>query len=192
MTNAVLSRIYHVLSMNNPLIGMRLLLSTLLFFSSFLLIAQADSLFANTVWEETSGGERKGYVLQLNQYGTFEEDAGKDYSRSSQYLMGRWTTDSTKKTITFAVDYFLGKNMISSRYRKGQDFYLSYSITSISQDSMELKDLLTGKSRSFIRTSLDENYEDAATRRIPKFGKKGGLKLPGGGAPRWNNSHDWL
>lgn len=172
---------------------MRLLLSTLLFFSSFLLIAQADSLLTNTVWEETSGGERNGYVLQLNPYGTFEEDAGKEYSRSSQYLMGRWTADSTKETITFAVDYFLGKNMISARYRKGQDFYLTYSMVSLTQDSMELKDQLTGKTRSFIRTKLQENYEDAATRRIPKLGKKkGGLKLPGGGAPPWNKSFAWL
>ena len=160
---------------------MRHLLTSVLFFCSFLLFAQADSALVNTVWEETSGGERNGYVLQLNQYGTFEEDAGKGYTRSSQYLMGRWTLDSAKNTITFAVDYFLGKNMVASRYRKGQDFYLTYSIVTISADSLSLKDRLTGDVRTFVPTTLATDYEDGATRRVPKPGKVPVFKLPGSG-----------
>ncbi|WP_026231714.1 hypothetical protein [Neolewinella persica] len=158
---------------------MRLLYTSAMFLCSCLLFAQADSLLVNTVWEETSGGERNGYVLQLDQYGTFEEDAGRAYKRSSQYLMGRWTVDSTGHTITFAVDYFLGKNMVPGRYRDGRDFYLTYSIISLDRDSLALEDVLTGDFRSFVRTRLKEGHEDAATRRIPKGGKKkGGFKLP--------------
>lgn len=166
---------------------MRLITTALLFFCCLLVSAQTDSLLANTVWEETSVSERNGYVLQLNQYGTFEEDAGKDYRRSAQYLMGRWSTDSAARTITLAVDYFLGKNMVAARYRDGQDFYLTYRIVSLSPDSMELQDQLTGDLRSFIRTRLGEAYEDAATRRIPKPAQKGRFKLPkvGGGGGMW-------
>ncbi|MFK8162221.1 MAG: hypothetical protein AB8H12_07120 [Lewinella sp.] len=160
---------------------MRLVYTSFLFFCSFLLFAQADTLLTNTVWEETSDGERNGYVLQLKEYGTFEEDAGKSHKRSSQYLMGRWTLDTNSNSITLAVDYFLGKNMVPARYQDGRDFYMAYSITLLSGDSMELKDLLTGASRTFVRTSLDEGYEDAATRRIPKAGKVPVFKLPGTG-----------
>lgn len=159
--------------------SMRLFILLLLLPASIMLSAQTDSLLSGTVWRETTAGERQDYVLQLNPYGSFEEDAGEAYQRSARYLMGRWTLDTTARTITFAVDYFLGKSMVSSRYRKGQDFYLPYHIEAYTPDSLELKDQLTGATRTFSRTELAEDYEDASKRRLPKpdFGK---LKLPKG------------
>lgn len=164
---------------------MRLLLSALLIALSFFLVGQTDSLLTAVLWEETSPGEREGYVLRLNPYGTFEEDAGPQYDRAAQRLMGRYELDSTSTVLTLAVDFFMGDKLVHRRYRRGQDFYLDYTILVVEPGRLEIEDELTGKTRTFIARPIKDE-QDAATRRINKieFGKKkGGLKLPGG----WGN-----
>ncbi|MEM9929051.1 MAG: hypothetical protein AAF840_04495 [Bacteroidota bacterium] len=153
----------------------------LLLLSTGLLAGQTDSLLSSVHWEEMTAGDRKGYLIRFNPFGTFEEDAGEVYARSARYLMGRYEIDSTQSVLTFAVDFFMGDKLVHRRYRRGQDFYLDYDIVSLKPERLELRDKLTREIRTFVAKPL-EGVEDAATRRINKiqFGKKGGLKLPGG------------
>lgn len=146
------------------------------------LSAQQDSLLTSVIWAETTKGEREGYSLRLNEFGPFEEDAGEDFNRSSRYLLGRWELDSTGNQLTLAVDYFMGQKIVHSRYRRGQDFYLEYLILSRSAEELILKDLLTGKLRTFTATPIAD-APDVGERRAQKIElgrKKGGLKLPKG------------
>ena len=139
------------------------------------------NLLSTVLWEETSPGTRRGYTLRFDPYGPFEEDAGDNPNRKSRYLQGQWSVDSTVTTITFAVDYFLGQSSVHRRYRRGQDFYLDYTVVTLTPDALELKDQLTGKTRTFVARPLAG--PDAATRRAEKiqFGKKkGGLEIPKG------------
>lgn len=161
---------------------MRLMILLLLCVSCLLAFGQQDSLFTAVLWEETTTGERHGYVLRLNQYGSFEEDAGEAFRRKSRYLMGQWEADSLKTRLTLAVDYFMGQRLVHARYLKGQDFYLDYQIITRTAEELVLKDEITGKMRTFTARSKEDSL-DAAERRAQKiqFGKqKGGLKLPKG------------
>ena len=161
---------------------MRLFLLVFSLTFSALAFGQQDSLLTAVLWEESTPGERQGYILRLNEYGPFEEDAGENYQRKSRYLMGRWEVDSLRTRLTLAVDYFMGQRLVHARYRKGQDFYLVYRITKLTEEELVLEDELTGKVRTFIARSIEDAL-DAAERRAQKikFGKqKGGLKLPKG------------
>lgn len=161
---------------------MRLLCLFAVLFSSALACGQQDSLLTAVLWEETTPGEREGYILRLEPYGPFEEDAGDNHQRKSRYLMGQWSLDSTKNTLTLGVDYFMGKSLLSSRYREGRDFYLRYNIVEHSDSSLTLKDTLTAELRTFVATPRN-NALDAAERRARKIElgqKKTKLKLPGG------------
>lgn len=158
-----------------------LILLLLVTFSS-LAVAQQDSILTAVLWEETSPGDRQGYILQLNPYGSFEEDAGEQHRRKSRYLMGRWEIDSLKTRLTLAVDYFMGQRLVHPRYRRDQDFYLDYRILKRTTTKLVIEDELTGKTRSFIARSREDAL-DAAERRARKIQlgqKKGGLQLPGG------------
>ncbi len=147
----------------------------------FFLMAQTDSLLSAVLWEETSTGDREGYILQFNPYGTFAEDAGEQFNRPARRLLGRYELDSAQVTLTLAVDFFMGDQLVHRRYRRGQDFYLDYTIDLLEGDTLALIDQLTGETRTFRARPLADT-QDEATRRIHKieFGKKGGLKLPGG------------
>lgn len=146
---------------------MRYFIFILLFFP-VAIFAQADSLLAAVLWEESSRGERNGFILRFDEYGSFEEDAGEDHQRASRYLLGRWELDSAATRLTFAVDYFLGRKLVHSRYRSGKDFYLDYRIVTLSGDTLELEDELTGKVRTFVAVPIDER-PDASERRAKKI-----------------------
>lgn len=161
---------------------MRFLVILVLFLVSPLAYGQQDSILTAVLWEETTTGDRQGYILRLNQYGSFEEDAGENYRRKSRYLMGQWTIDTQRTHLTLAVDYFMGQRLVHTRYRRGQDFYLDYTIVKRTAAELVLKDELTGKERTFVARAKADAL-DAAERRAQKikFGKeKGKLKLPGG------------
>jgi len=137
-----------------------------------------DSLMTTMEWAE----EGETYILRLAPHGAFEEDAGENFTRSSQYLMGRWSYADSTATLTLAVDYFMGQNMVASRYRKGQDFYLVYEVTELSDSTMILRDAQTGKHRRFAARERTDG-PDASERRKPKPTLKpdfGPLKLPKG------------
>jgi len=139
-----------------------------------------DSLFITPDWVETSSGDRNGYVLTLTKEGNFEEDAGEAHNRPYRYLMGRWKVDTTARTLTLSVDGQMGKTGVHRRYLKGRDYYLVYTIISHRNGKLELKDKLTGATRTFVATKRKE-YVEPAMRRIPKPGKKPGVfKLPQG------------
>lgn len=160
---------------------------TLLLFALLCTCARAqsmpsDSLLSSVLWEETTPGQNEGYLLRLDRYGSFEEDAGEGGKRAARYLMGRWEVDSASTSLTLAVDYFLGQKMVPKRYRRGQDFYLEYRIIARDSTTLELEDKLTGKTRSFVARPL-AGREDAAERtaREIDLGRKDkGLKLPKG------------
>lgn len=130
-----------------------------------------DSLFTTPDWEEVSEGDREGYVLTLTKDGNFEEDAGENHNRPYRYLLGRWKVDSAAGTLTLSVDGQMGKTGVHRRYLRGRDFYLVYTIISLENGQMELKDRLTGATRIFEATKREE-YIEPAMRRIPKPGKK--------------------
>lgn len=143
-----------------------------------------DTLLFAVLWRETTPGSRAGYALRLAEFGSFEEDAGENYDRASRYLLGRWETDSTLSRLTLAVDYFLGRKLVHSRYRNGQDYYLDYEVVALTPDTLELRDETTGKVRTFTAEPLAD-YKDAGERKaeaIEIFGnkRKGGLELPKG------------
>ncbi|MEM1358945.1 MAG: hypothetical protein AAGF89_12140, partial [Bacteroidota bacterium] len=157
---------------------MRYLLLLLLVFMSVLVSAQTDSLLTGYLWEETSEGEKEGYVLRLNTYGPFEEDAGEKYRRKVRYLLGRWEVDSARTKLTLAVDYFMGEGLVHQRYRVGQDYYLDYRISQLDTTQLILVDELTGDTRSFLARPLGDTV-DVGERRAEKIQlgipKKGGL-----------------
>ena len=142
-----------------------------------------DTLLTAVRWEETTTGTRNGYLLRLDEFGPFEEDAGERYSRHARYLMGQWTVDTALTRLTLAVDYFLGEKMVDRRYREGNDFYLRYQIVSLTPDALELKDEKTGQLRTFTARPLG-SAPDAATRTATEIDlgrkKKGGLEIPKG------------
>ncbi len=140
-------------------------------------IAQSDSLLTSFEWVEDSSFARAGYVLRLQPHGAFEEDAGEDFTRSSRYLLGRWAYVDSTALLTLSVDYFMGKNMVNGRYRDGQDFYLDYKVVKISDTALQLKDLLTGKVRSFTSRPVSAG-PDASERRKPKPTLTPELTLP--------------
>ncbi len=130
-----------------------------------------DSLFTGPDWEETSSGDREGYILTLTKDGNFEEDAGEQHNRPYRYLMGRWKVDSAARTLTLSVDGQMGKTGVHRRYLKGRDFYLVYTIVSLKNGKLELKDRLTGAKRTFEAVER-KTYVEPAMRRLPKPGKK--------------------
>lgn len=162
---------------------MRYFLLPLLVLLSCLATAQTDSLLTAYFWEETSPGEKEGYLLRLNNYGPFEEDAGEKHKRKVRYLLGRWEVDSAATRLTLAVDYFMGEGLVHQRYRSGQDYFLDYKISQLDSTQMILVDELTGATRSFQARPLGD-AADVGERRAEKIQlgipKKGGLKLPKG------------
>lgn len=162
---------------------MRYFLLPLFVLLPFLVSAQTDSLLTGYLWEEITEGDKEGYVLRLNTYGPFEEDAGEEYKRKVRYLLGRWEVDSAKTRLTLAVDYFMGEGLVHQRYRNGQDYYLDYQISQLDSTEMILVDELTGDTRSFRARPLGD-AADVGERRAEKIQlgipKKGGLKLPKG------------
>ena len=162
---------------------MRFLLPLFLFLCTTTLSAQVnDTLYPNWLWEETTVGPRLGFRMRFNDYGSFEEDAGENSSRAARYLMGQWNYDREAGTLTLAVDYHLGQRMVHRRYRKGQDFYLVYTVEKLTSEVLEIKDVLTGETRTFAARPLN-GVLDAGERRARKLGgrkNKGGLEIPEG------------
>lgn len=140
-------------------------------------------LLAASHWLETSPGSRNGYVLTLDLHENFTEDAGIRPNRKFQFLRGRWILDTAESTITLAVDGLMSGGNLDSRYLRGRDYYIVYDLVSVSTDHLELKNRLTGKSRTFERTEA-EDFKDPMIEEKTKLelpGSKGGkLKLPGG------------
>ncbi len=162
---------------------MRLFCFIAIILSSALAAGQQDSLLSSVIWEETTPGERQGFLLRLEPYGPFEEDAGANHQRKSRYLMGQWTLDTAKNTLTLSVDYFMGKSLVPSRYREGRDFYLRYNIIERTAEQLVLQDERSGEERTFRARPIADKL-DAAERRAKKIElgqkKRTKLKLPGG------------
>jgi hypothetical protein len=140
-------------------------------FFSLPAFTQTDSLFTAVLWEETSPGNRSGYFLRLSPEGNFDEDAGPNHGRSARNLLGRWEWSPAENELTLAVDGVMGKGIVSRRYLHGRDYYLNYTLESLSATEMVLRDVLTDEVRSFRAISLD-NYEPPFKRRIPKSPEK--------------------
>jgi hypothetical protein len=156
-----------------------LLLASLVYGQEPVRIAH-DSLLTAPDWKEVSEGDRTGYILTLTTDGNFEEDAGERHNRPYRYLLGRWKVDAAAGTLTLSVDGQMGKTGVHRRYLKGRDFYLVYTILSLENGKLEVKDKLTGAIRTFTATERKE-YVEPAMRRIPKPGIKPGVfKLPAG------------
>lgn len=153
---------------------MRFLLITLML-SLFVLAgnAQADSLLTTGEWVE----EGQDFVLRLQPHGAFEEDAGERFTRSSRYLLGRWAYVDSTRILTLSVDYFMGKNMVATRYRQGRDFYLAYDVIELNDSVLVLEDRLTGKERLFTLRPLS-TASDASERRKPQPVTVPNLELP--------------
>ncbi len=136
------------------------------------LFSQTDSLLRAAHWSE-DGTDRR---LLLTPDGTFQQDYGEE--ESARYLMGRYETDDDNEEVTLSVDYFLGKSRIPGRYRRGQDYYLTYRIDTLTAERLVLYDLLTDERRYFTAQPLEQE-EDPARRRI-RLSEPVKLKLPTG------------
>ena len=119
--------------------------------------------------------EVDGKILILNLEGNFDEAAGAEIS--GNHLLGRWVLDSTQRTLTLSVDGFLAGSKLSSRYRKGRDYYLPYEIVEVTPYELVLLDLITNKRRSFL-AAPEVKPEDHSERRKPKLPPTTEFKLP--------------
>ncbi|MBB4079770.1 hypothetical protein GGR28_002397 [Lewinella aquimaris] len=151
---------------------MQLLYAFLIILLHLGLTGQTDALLQASTWQEAASG----YSLRFTPDGTFEQDYGEN-ARGGRYLMGRYAVDSTGHMLTLSVDYFLGKSRLPGRYRRGQDFYLDFTIDTLTATRLVLIDRLTDELRTF--TAVPHDREDPARRRIPKP-ELGKLKLPEG------------
>ncbi len=176
---------------------MRRVYTLLLLFIAIALFAQDDTgpvkevqssatskwqpLLETSHWRETSAGQRNGYVLTLEQYEIFTEDAGANPNRKYQYLRGRWVLDTTVQTLTLAVDGLMGAHLVHRRYLRVRDYYLDYEVVQLSGDSLELRDQQTGDHRTFLRTQAKPFKDPLLDEKVKlELPGKGGFKLPGG------------
>ena len=133
-------------------------------------LAPVDSVFLRLVatdWLEiTPQGDTTGFILRLTDDGSFEEDAGENFTRPSRYLLGRWRIEDGKR-LTLGVDGLLASNL-PRQYRKGKDYYVPYELSFYEDGALRLIDLLTHAIRRFEPQPRAADYLDAAERRKPK------------------------
>lgn len=134
-------------------------------------------LLTEVAWQELESSEKPNYLLVISPEGNFDEDAVSEKARRYRHLLGRWALDTVENTLTLGVDAFMGKDLVHARYREGRDFKIPYTIIELTQHELILKDVKTGRLRSFIATDL-EGYEDQAQQRMPNKKKEEGFKLP--------------
>ena len=153
---------------------MRILLLLPLFVTAALLPGQhTDSLLRAAHWQRADSAER----LLFTPDGTFQWDYGAA-AGDGRYLMGRYETDPDNQEVTLSVDYFLGRRRIAGRYRRGQDFHLTYAIETVDAGRLLLRDVLTDERLEFAAAALDAE-DDPARRRIRRDPPVK-LKLPPG------------
>ena len=144
---------------------------------SLVLASLPDSALTSVAWEETTPGEREGYLLVLWEYGSFEEDAGERSGRSGRHLMGRWQRDSSGTRLTLGVDGLLGGKMVPRCYLRGRDFYIPYRILHLTPYALELEDELTGERRTFVAQPIAD-YVPASEYRKPQEQTRGPVFTP--------------
>ena len=144
-------------------------------------------LLSATDWGEATPADTS-LVLRLDASGSFEEDAGENFTRPSRYLLGRWTFDTATHVLSLGVDGLLASNL-PARYREGRDYYLRYDLEFVSPTAIELTDRKTGRKRHFVAVTRAADYQDAGDRRKPTTTAEPKEpvftlpKLPGGGTP---------
>lgn len=108
--------------------------------------------------------------LRITTDGNFEEDQGTDHKREYRFLLGRWTIDTAAAELTLGVDGLMASG-VHPRYRRGRDYYMVFAYA-VTDSTLLLTDVLTGRERRFRLVPRAADYEDPSERRKPDPKKK--------------------